>query len=434
MSALPPPAAPIGRAAQALKDAILTSLLTLVLAGPMLGLQTVTGEKYGLDINPQWAKVGVVLAVAFLGRFALSMLVGGRVGKAQRPAGDPADSIMAHVERVALPAVLGVAFLIPILAILFPDMIGRATLDIGILILTYVMLAWGLQIVVGFAGLLDLGFVAFYAVGAYSYAMLAQGLGWSFWACLPIAGMLAAMFGVLLGIPVLRLRGDYFAIVTLGFGEIIRIVLLNWSPVTGGPNGINNIPRPTFFGLPFQRNDPPGGQAFHTYFGLEFSQVHRIIFFYFVILALAIVTAVVARRLRRLPVGRAWEALREDDVACQALGIDRTKTKLAAFAVGALFAGLGGCFFATRQGFISPESFNFLESAMILAIVVLGGMGSQLGAVIAATLLVGAPEALRELQDYRMIVFGALMVLIMIWRPRGLIEFREPTVRLNARP
>jgi branched-chain amino acid transport system permease protein len=292
------------------------------------------------------------------------------------------------------------------------------------------MLGWGLNIVVGLAGLLDLGYVAFYAVGAYSYALLATNFGFSFWICLPLAGGFAALFGILLGFPVLRLRGDYLAIVTLGFGEIIRIVLLNWQSLTNGPNGISSIPRPSFFGLAFTANPPEGTKAFHEFFGLNYTTEHRVIFLYLLILALALLTNFFTLRIRKLPIGRAWEALREDEIACRALGINPTNTKLSAFAIGAMFGGFAGSFFATRQGFISPESFSFIESAIILAIVVLGGMGSQVGVVLAALVLVGVPEWFREFQQYRMLAFGSAMVLIMLWRPRGLLSHREPTIKL----
>jgi branched-chain amino acid transport system permease protein len=301
-------------------------------------------------------------------------------------------------------------------------------------VLIYVMLGWGLNIVVGLAGLLDLGYVAFYAVGAYSYALIANHFGWSFWVCLPLAGVFAASFGILLGFPVLRLRGDYLAIVTLGFGEIIRIILLNWSPVTGGPNGISGIPRPSFFGYDFVRNPAEGETAFHQLIGQPYSGEHRVIFLYFLILLLALFTNFVVLRLRKLPIGRAWEALREDEIACKALGINPTNTKLTAFALGAMFGGFAGSFFATRQGFISPESFTFIESAIILAIVVLGGMGSQIGVVLAALVIVVLPELGRELEQYRMLIFGAAMVAIMVWRPGGLLSGRDPTIRLHARP
>jgi branched-chain amino acid transport system permease protein len=267
--------------------------------------------------------------------------------------------------------------------------------------------------VVGLAGLLDLGYVAFYAVGAYSFALLALNFGFDFWACLPLAGVIAAVFGIALGFPVLRLRGDYLAIVTLGFGEMIRIIITNWVSLTNGPNGITGIPRPTLFGTPFA------------------SPSQRIMFLYYLILLLALITNFVTLRLRRLPLGRAWEALREDEIACRALGINPTNVKLSAFAIGATFGGIAGSFFAARQGFISPESFTFIESAIILAIVVLGGMGSQVGVALAAIVLMGLPEWFRELQEYRMLAFGLCMVLIMVWRPRGLLATRAPTIRLG---
>jgi branched-chain amino acid transport system permease protein len=304
------------------------------------------------------------------------------------------------------------------------------------------MLGWGLNIVVGLAGLLDLGYVAFYAVGAYSYALLAKTFGFSFWILLPLAGILASFWGILLGFPVLRLRGDYLAIVTLAFGEIIRMVLINWVDLTNGYAGITSIPRPTFFGIPFNADD----DGFAAVFGLEYSPIYRTIFLYYLILALAFLTAFVTMRLRRLPVGRAWEALREDEIACRSLGINTTNTKLTAFAMGAMFAGFAGSFFAARQGFISPDSFTFLESATILSIVVLGGMGSQIGVAIAAVVMIGGTEIMRELDflklvfgstfdptQYRMLLFGLAMVLIMIWRPRGLITTRQPSVVLKER-
>jgi len=332
------------------------------------------------------------------------------------------------------PILIATAIILPI-ALQFSPWSGaqRQVIETLILILTYVMLGWGLNIVVGLAGLLDLGYVAFYAVGAYTYAKLSTQLGLDFWVCLPLAGMIAASFGIVLGFPVLRLRGDYLAIVTLGFGEMIRIVLINWQVFTGGPNGIGNIPRIDFFGLPFERHAAEGHTTFADFFGVPFSTVQRIYFLYYVILILALITNFVTIRLRRLPIGRAWEALREDETACRALGINPTNTKLTAFAMGAMFAGFAGSFFATRQGFVSPESFVFIESAQILAIVVLGGMGSQVGVALAAILLIGLPEVMRELALYRMLFYGMCMVLIMLLRPRGLLAHREPTIQLKKR-
>ncbi len=325
--------------------------------------------------------------------------------------------------------------------------------NFGVQILIYIMLGWGLNIVVGLAGLLDLGYVAFYAVGAYAYALIATkvipatipALGvWAFWICLPIAGLLAAFWGIILGFPVLRLKGDYLAIVTLAFGEIIRLVLINWVDVTNGDTGIQT-PRITFFGIPF--GSATGDPTFADVFGLTGSPtLYRSIFLYYVILALALLTAVATTRLRRLPVGRAWEALREDEIACRSLGINTTNTKLTAFAIGAGFGGFAGAFFAARQGFVNPKSFEFMESATILARVVLGGMGSLVGVALAAIVMIGGTELLRELEwtkrifgpefdptQYRMLIFGLAMVLMMLWRPRGLIATREPTIFLKER-
>ncbi|MBF0562487.1 MAG: high-affinity branched-chain amino acid ABC transporter permease LivM, partial [Alphaproteobacteria bacterium] len=328
---------------------------------------------------------------------------------------------------------VGLAGLVLAVALPFLPFSNRYVVDTATTLLIYIMLGWGLNIVVGLAGLLDLGYVAFYAVGAYSYGLIGTTFGWSFWACLPLAGMLAAGFGLLLGFPVLRLRGDYLAIVTLGFGEIIRVILINWYQVTNGSNGLSGIPRPSFFGLPFTANPEPGTESFFTFFGLSYTPSGRLIFLYLLIVVMAAITNVFTMRIRRLPVGRAWEALREDETACRALGINPTNTKLSAFALGAMFAGFAGSFFATRQGFISPENFTFIESATILAIVVLGGMGSQTGVVIAAFVLVVVPEWFREFAEYRMLLFGLAMVAIMVWRPRGLLAHREPTLRLGGR-
>lgn len=314
----------------------------------------------------------------------------------------------------------------------FTPLADQKTMDLGVLILTYVMLGWGLNIVVGLAGLLDLGYVAFYAVGAYSYALLSTQHGLGFWVVLPIAGMMAALFGIVLGFPVLRLRGDYLAIVTLGFGEIIRLVILNWFDLTNGPAGIGSIPGPTLFGAVFAETAPAGKQTVSEWLGIPFDGIHRLMFLYYIILMLALITNAFTQRMRRLPVGRAWEALREDEIACKALGINPTNTKLTAFAVGAMFAGFAGSFFAAKQRFISPESFVFIESAIILAIVVLGGMGSQIGVVLAAVLLIGLPEWFRDLGNYRMLAFGLAMVLIMVFRPRGLVAHRVPSIRLHA--
>lgn len=407
----------------AIKEGLIAAAVAAVLFLPIVGMETVSGMDGALTLVFHPLAVAALALTAGLGRMLLGLYYTMR--PARRSAGGAGAAFVSrHAIWFGLSG-LGFAIALPFL---FPD--NRYVIDVATSVLIYVMLGWGLNIVVGLAGLLDLGYVAFYAVGAYSYALLAQWFGLGFWACLPMAGVLAASFGVLLGFPVLRLRGDYLAIVTLGFGEIIRLVLLNWQEVTGGPNGLADIPRPSFFGYPFARNAEEGQIAFHELFGLEYATIHRLIFLYYLILALALLTNFFVLRIRRLPIGRAWEALREDEIACKALGINPTNTKLTAFALGAMFGGFAGSFFATRQGFVSPESFTFIESAMILAIVVLGGMGSQIGVVLAAIVVVLLPELSRELEAYRMLFFGAAMVMIMLWRPRGLLAHREPTLRL----
>ncbi|MDA9536806.1 ABC transporter permease [Bradyrhizobium sp. CCBAU 21362] len=406
-----------------LKKSLLSALVALVLFSLMVGVRTEAGSDGQLTYWTRFGEVAALVAAVFGGSIVIELLRQwlGPTG-AEKLVPPAVHRGMSFIGRYLAPALLIFTLLVPVI---FYNQ--RYILDLAILVLTYVMLGWGLNVVVGLAGLLDLGYVAFYAVGAYSYGLLATNFGWSFWICLPLAGILAAFWGVLLGFPVLRLRGDYLAIVTLAFGEIIRLVIINWQSLTGGPNGVSGIPRPTFFGIPLDNSD----DGLAAKLGIEYSATHRIVFLFYLILALALLTNWVTIRLRRLPIGRAWEALREDEVACRALGINTTTTKLTAFATGAMFGGFAGAFFATRQGFISPESFTFQESALVLAIVVLGGMGSQLGVALAALAMIGGFELFRSLETYRMLVFGMAMVLIMIWRPRGLVGHRAPTVYLT---
>jgi branched-chain amino acid transport system permease protein len=415
--------------AAALKEAGLAAAVAFGLFAFLIGIRTDQGPTGALIIWTRFDSLVLVVGAVFLGSLARALIFGNRsivqsFAAWIVPRGESPRWLALWLQwsgPIIGSALLAFAIAVPVL---FYN--NRYLLDLGILVLTYVMLGWGLNIVVGLAGLLDLGYVAFYAVGAYSYALLATQFGLSFWICLPLAGILAAFWGVLLGFPVLRLRGDYLAIVTLAFGEIIRLILINWKDVTGGPNGISSIPRPSFFGLPFV--DAENG--FAATFGLEFSPTHRVVFLFYLILALALLTNWVTLRFRRLPIGRAWEAMREDEIACRSLGINTTNTKLTAFAIGAMFGGVAGAFFATRLGFISPESFTFSESALVLAIVVLGGMGSQLGVVVAAFAMLGGFELFREFEQYRMLLFGAAMVAIMIWRPRGLVVTRTPSLLL----
>ncbi|OZB14568.1 MAG: high-affinity branched-chain amino acid ABC transporter permease LivM [Marinobacter sp. 34-60-7] len=414
------------------KHALFCAVVTLVIAYPILGLNLVAeGTQVGLEGADTTTLIAVFLAavVVFLFQLFRDNLMG-QLGRlpALNPMANREPMPQAKRAKVESWVLTGIV----IFALFWPFLVSRGAVDLATLVLIYVMLALGLNVVVGLAGLLDLGYVAFYAVGAYTFALLSQYWGLSFWMALPIGAALAALFGLVLGFPVLRLRGDYLAIVTLGFGEIIRILLNNWTAVTGGPNGIGGIPDPTLFGMEFGRRvREEGNTSFHETFGIAYSGEHKVIFLYLIALVLAVITALVIRRLMRMPVGRAWEALREDEIAARSLGLSRTAVKLSAFTIGAFFAGFAGTVFASKQGFISPESFVFLESAIILAIVVLGGMGSQIGVVLAAIAVTILPELAREFSDYRMLVFGAAMVLMMVWRPQGLMPMRRIHIELK---
>jgi len=309
---------------------------------------------------------------------------------------------------------------------------GTAWVRIANLAILFVFLSLGLNIVVGFAGLLDLGYIAFYAVGAYAYALLASphfDLHLPFWVILPMGALVACLFGVLLGAPTLKLRGDYLAIVTLGFGEIVRIFLNNLSQpvnITNGPQGISRIDPFSFGAFSFSKNE--------TLFGLAFSGPIK---YYYILLAVLLLAIVVNLRLQHSRIGRAWEAIREDEIAARAMGINTTRIKLLAFAMGASFGGVAGGMFAAIQGFISPESFVLVESVMVLSMVVLGGMGNVWGVVLGAVLLSFVPELLRytveplqkslfgrsivEPEVIRMLLFGLALVLMMLYRPAGLL-------------
>lgn len=268
----------------------------------------------------------------------------------------------------------------------------------------YVILALGLNVVVGFTGLLHLGYAAFFAIGAYAYGLLNLRLGWPFWVGLGPAAMAAGLSGVLLGIPALRVRGDYLAIVTLGFGEIVRIAVTNLEPWTGGPNGLLGIAHPSVW--------MPGSGVYA--FGVESTP------YYYLVLAVAGSVTMICLRMGRSRVGRAWAAIRDDELAASCCGIDTFQLKVLAQGVGAAIAGLAGAIFAAKQGTITPDSFDFILSVMILAMVVLGGLGSVLGVVVGALVLGTLPELLRGFEQYRMLVFGVIMILMMRWRPQGL--------------
>ncbi|TYT74742.1 ABC transporter permease subunit [Desulfobotulus mexicanus] len=355
--------------------------------------------------------VGIgIFALSFLWREMLRRKEMGLKKKMQEDGNEKPGFLQKSAEnpKLIIPA-LG---LVMGIALLFPHLVNPYQISIMTLALIYVVLGLGLNIVVGQAGLLNLGYVAFFAVGAYTYALLNKHFGLGFWTCLPIGAGLAALFGILLALPILRLRGDYLAIVTLGFGEITRIVLENWGKFSGGPIGIRGIPRPEFFGM-------------------SFSLSEAIVYIYYLMIAAVILTIFVINRLQSSRLGRAWVALREDEIACQAMGIDKAKVKLSAFALGATWAGMAGVIFAGYTTYINPKSFTFMESVIILSIVVLGGMGSILGVVLGGLIMILLPEYLREVGHYRMLIFGAAMITMMVFRPQGLIQSKRKAYKFQ---
>ncbi|CVC21483.1 high-affinity branched-chain amino acid ABC transporter permease LivM [Serratia marcescens] len=412
-----------------LLNALIATAVLFVMASFLMGMQlSLDGTKLVVHgaAEVRWMWIGIGCVIVFFFQLLRPLLQQG-LKKVSGPAFVLPSFDGTTPRQKLLAALLIVA------AVAWPFLVSRGTVDIATLTLIYVMLGLGLNVVVGLSGLLVLGYGGFYAIGAYTYALLNHYYGLGFWESLPLAGIVTAAFGFLLGFPVLRLRGDYLAIVTLGFGEIVRILLLNNTEITGGPNGISQIPKPTFFGLEFNRSVRDGGwNTFHNFFGLKYDPSDRIIFLYLVALLLVVLTLFVINRLLRMPLGRAWEALREDEIACRSLGLSPTRIKLTAFTISAAFAGFAGTLFAARQGFVSPESFTFVESAFVLAIVVLGGMGSQFAVILAAILLVVSRELMRDLNEYSMLLLGALMVLMMIWRPQGLLPMKRPQLKLQA--
>ncbi|PLR30632.1 high-affinity branched-chain amino acid ABC transporter permease LivM [Chimaeribacter coloradensis] len=412
-----------------LVNALVSSLVLLVLASLLMGVQlSLDGTRLVVNgaSSVRWEWIGIGCAVVFFFQLFRPLLQ-----NTLKRGSAPAFVLPSFDGSTPRQKVLALVLLAA--AIAWPFLVSRGTVDVATLTLIYIMLGLGLNVVVGLSGLLVLGYGGFYAIGAYTYALLNHYYGLGFWESLPLAGLISAAFGFLLGFPVLRLRGDYLAIVTLGFGEIVRILLLNNTEITGGPNGISQIPKPTLFGLEFSRTARDGGwDTFSNFFGLPYDPSDRIIFLYMVALLLVVLTLFIINRLLRMPLGRAWEALREDEIACRSLGLSPTRIKLTAFTISAAFAGFAGTLFAARQGFVSPESFTFAESAFVLAIVVLGGMGSQFAVILAAILLVVSRELMRDLNEYSMLVLGALMVLMMIWRPQGLLPMKRPQLKMKA--
>lgn len=392
--------------------AAIAALWFMVLTLPVLGIKLNT-----IESTVTWRLDRIVLLG--VGIFALALIWDWCFSRKARglsiirlPHNFSLGSGMAALsERPALMA--GSLTILAVIMIAMPLVVSFYQTNIMISALLYIMLALGLNIVVGLAGQLVLGYVAFYAVGAYAYGLLHQFFGWGFWVCLPVGGFVAVIFGLALGFPVLRLRGDYLAIVTLGFGEIVRLALQNWTSLTGGPRGVGDIPRPGFFGM-------------------EMDISTSTTYVYYLVLAAVAITIIVISRLKNSRVGLALQALREDEIACEAMGIDITRVKLSAFALGSCWAGFAGVIFAAKTTYINPSSFTFMESAMILSMVVLGGMGSITGVVIAALILILAPEYLRAFSEYRMLIFGAIMVIMMIFRPQGLISGERRRYRISG--
>jgi len=411
---------------KALIDGFWSGVLALVIFGPISGLVL-----QGYEVQNELQRPLLIALVVAVGRFLVSYLMQTTKGKdslyklvGKRDAGVTVTSLnKSKYQSLVLPVLVLAGFCLPFV-------LGKYWLTVIILAMIYVLLGMGLNIVVGLAGLLDLGYVAFYAVGAYSLAMGSLYYNLGFWTMLPLAAVTAAMFGACLGFPVLRMHGDYLAIVTLGFGEIIRLILNNMLDITGGPNGAS-APSPTLFGLEFTRRAKQGGVPFHEYFNIAYNPSYKYIFIYLLLFIAVCLVIWFVTRLKQMPMGRAWEALREDEIACRSLGINHVTVKLSAFMMGAMIGGIAGVFFATYQGFINPSSFTFFESALILAIVVLGGLGSTVGVILAALVLTILPEVLRDFAEYRVLLFGIAMVLMMVWKPRGLIRIKRRAYSLG---
>jgi len=396
---------------EGMKQSVAVSLWFMFLTFPIMVIRVNTIENI---IEWRWMNMIYVGAGSFILSFLWRYLSGKGITKRKYNNNARAGhrsylQRLVSEKKLSLPA-LAIVFGI---ALIFPFVSSTYQTNIMTTALMYVVLGLGLNIVVGQAGLLNLGYVAFYAAGAYTYALLHYHFGVGFWLALPLGALAATILGVLLALPVLRLQGDYLAIVTLGFGEITRLVLENWNEFSFGPSGISGIPRPGLFGMEMGMHDAT-------------------VYLYFLMIMLCSVTIFVVNRLQDSRIGRALLALREDEIACQAMGIDKTMVKLTAFALGSTWAGLVGVIFAAKTTFVNPASFTFLESAMILSIVVLGGTGSIIGIIIGALLLILLPEYLRAFSDYRMLLFGLIMVIMMTFRPQGIVTGVRKTYEFHS--
>jgi branched-chain amino acid transport system permease protein len=393
------------------KPFVLGLIWLLALLWPLLGIHP-DGTLSFANAVQVWLYIA---AFAFVCVLLYVLNQSGNLSFISRPASALRDRVSAAAGRIPAKAWIG---LLLGFALVYPQIFGRYEQDVAINVLIYVCLGLGLNIVIGLAGMLDLGYIAFYGVGAYSYALLNTSYGISFWFSLPFAAILAAIAGCIIGYPTLRMRGDYLAIVTLGFGEIVRLILNNWMTLTNGPNGILGIDAPVFYFLSFD-----GGLSFeHLY-------LKKLHYLYYIALFLAVFTIIAVRRLNFSRIGRAWESIREDETAAELMGVNTFLLKLLAYAMGAVFAGLAGAFFSARMRFVSPESFTFLESALVLAMVVLGGMASIPGIILGVMALIVLPEVFREFELYRMLAVGGAMTVMMVFKPRGLI----PAKRVGTR-
>ncbi|QJB58469.1 DUF3382 domain-containing protein [Pseudodesulfovibrio sp. zrk46] len=406
--------------AEALKKSALAAVWFVFLTFPIMVIKVDTIDK---TVVWRWENMAYIALAVFFGSFLWRwMLARKELKKDEVKQETKVESFLTMIQttpaiKYTLLVIIGVvAAIAPLKFNIMGDKFQLFNLyqtNIMISCLLYIVLGLGLNIVVGLAGLLDLGFVAFYAVGAYAYALCNMHWDIGFWYMLPVGAALGAICGVILGFPVLRLRGDYLAIVTLGFGEIIRLVLENWGEVTMGPSGISSIARPGFFDM-------------------KLGVIGSTNYMYYIMIGMVLFTIFCVNRLQNSRIGRAWLALREDEIACQAMGIDKMKTKLMAFSLGATWAGMAGVVFAAKTTFINPASFTFWESAIILSIVVIGGMGSVRGVIAGAVILILVPEYLRDFAEFRMLLFGAIMVLVMVFRPQGLISAKRKIYEYKA--
>jgi branched-chain amino acid transport system permease protein len=387
---------------QELKKLVVYGFFLAILLIPMLGFKSTTFEP-----GRAFKTLGVFMAILVL-NFCVKIVRSRKAKDAGVQKTSLTERIGEQINR--FPKIYTLGGLLAAAAI-FPMFADNYMIDVGITCLIYVCLGLGLNIVVGLCGLLDLGYIAFYAVGAYTYSLLNLTYGVSFWAALPLGVVLGMVVGCIIGYPTLKMRGDYLAIVTMGFGEIVRLVLNNWDSLTAGPNGLFGMKRPALYYPSFAED----GFAWAAYYLKSLPAL------YYCILIIAILTIFAVRRLDNSRIGRAWIAIREDEVAAELSGVPTTWVKLLAYALGAAFASVAGAFFAAKLSYTNPNFFVFMESCIVLCIVVLGGIGSIPGIVVAAFVLIAAPEVFRGLQNYRMLAFGAIMTTMMIIKPEGLI-------------